>query len=65
MECKHKESKRGNFVFNERRQGPMGKHEYELLFFALNCQQRCTRNHDVGRAIVFIYPFEPTRSDVN
>ena len=29
MECKHKESKQGNFVFNERRKGPMGKHEYQ------------------------------------
>ena len=34
-------------------------------FFALNCEQRCSRNHDVGHAIVFVYPFEPTRSDVN
>ena len=29
MECKHKESKHGNFVFNGGRQGPMGKHEYQ------------------------------------
>ena len=36
MECKHKESKQGNFVFNGGRQGPMGKHED---------QQRILRQH--------------------
>ena len=39
MECKHKESKQGNFVFNKRRQGPMGKHEY---------QQRTLRQHGLS-----------------
>ena len=33
-------------------------------FFALNCEQCCSRNHDVGDAVVFVYCLERTRSDI-
>ena len=35
-----------------------------LLYFSSNCKQCCLRNHDVDHAMIFIYPFEWTGSDI-